>query len=117
MPSSYTFPFFILSFLCTSPLFSDTAIAPQRQGFAQSLTVMIVGAFLFYWMIIRPESAKRRALDAARESMKKGDSVVAMGIIGTVVKKNEDEVILKMHGGSEIAVKPYMITEVDSEVS
>lgn len=113
----HTATFFVLSLSLSSPLFADGAAAVQKQGFAQSLTVMIIGAFLFYWMIIRPESTKRRALEEARQSMKKGDSVIAMGIIGTVVRSSEEKVVLKMHGGSEIAVKPYMITEVQTDSS
>lgn len=82
------------------------------QNLTQSLTIMITGAVLFYWMVIRPEATKRKALDQARSALKKGDRVIAMGIIGQVKSVGEDEVILKMHDGSAIAVKPYMITEV-----
>lgn len=74
----------------------EVSLSPPDQSFWQTL-VMIAIAFIFFYVILwRPEQKRRKALEAQRSGMKKGDRVVAMGLIGTVVKVNENTVILKM---------------------
>lgn len=85
---------------------------PPDQSFWQTL-VMIAIAFLFFYVILwRPEQKRRKALEEQRSAMKKGDRVVAMGIIGTVLRVGEQTVILKMYDGSKLEFYKAAITDI-----
>lgn len=92
---------------------ADNAVPPPAdQSFWQTL-IMIGIAFMFFYVILwRPEQKKRKALEAQRAGLQKGDRVVAMGIIGTVVRVNDQTVILKMFDGtSKLEVYKAAITD------
>lgn len=75
--------------------------------------VMIAIAFLFFYVILwRPEQKKRQALETQRMQMKPGDRVSAMGILGTIVKINDQTVILRMVDGSKIEMYKAAITDI-----
>ena len=86
---------------------------PVDQSFWQTL-VMIGIAFLFFYVILwRPEQKRKKALEDQRNALKKGDRVVAMGIIGTVIKINEHTIVLKMvDGTSKIEFYKAAITDI-----
>ena len=56
-------------------------------------------------------------MDKQRSSLKSGDKVTAMGIIGTVAKIQENSVILKMYDGAKIEVLKAAITDVQPSSS
>jgi len=94
---------------------TDNVPPPPDQSFWQTL-VMIGIAFLFFYVILwRPEQKRRQALEDQRSAMKVGDRVVAMGILGTVAKINDQTVILKMVDGSKIEVYKAAITDTLAE--
>ncbi|MDP1879366.1 MAG: preprotein translocase subunit YajC [Parachlamydiaceae bacterium] len=97
----------------TSVWANDEVIAPPDQSFWQTL-VMIGIAFLFFYIILwRPEQKRRKALEQQRSALKKGDRVVAMGIIGTVVRIEDQTVIVKMFDGtSKIEFFKAAITDI-----
>jgi preprotein translocase subunit YajC len=75
--------------------------------------IMIAIAMTFFYFILwRPEQKRRKALETQRDALKKGDRVTAMGIIGTVLKIQEQTVILKMYDGAKIEVLKGAITDV-----
>jgi preprotein translocase subunit YajC len=93
---------------------ADEAVPPPAdQSFWQTL-VMIGIAFMFFYVILwRPEQKKRKILEAQRSGLQKGDRVVALGIIGTVVRVGEHTVIIKMYdGSSKIEVYKAAVTDV-----
>ena len=51
-------------------------------------------------------------MDEQRNTLKKGYRVTAMGIIGTVLRVQEQTVILKMYDGAKIEVVKGAITDV-----
>lgn len=104
-------PFALLS----SALFADepAAAAPQN-NFMQTLMLLGFGVLFFYFLLWRPEQKRRKAAEKQRSSMKKGDRVTAMGIIGTVVRVQDKSVILKMVDGSKIEVLTMAVSDVQS---
>jgi preprotein translocase subunit YajC len=97
-------------------LFAEEEVAPPRDGGGWQGLVMIAIAFAFFYFILwRPEQKRRREIEAKRSALQKGDRVTAMGIIGTVVRINENTVILKMHDGSQLEFLKAAINEVMPE--
>jgi preprotein translocase subunit YajC len=81
-------------------------------GITQTLLMIGIALIFFYFILWRPEQKRRKAAEQMRTSLKKGDRVTAMGIIGRVDKIQEHTVILKMVDGSKIEVIKGAITDV-----
>lgn len=106
---------YIASTLLALPLFAegeDLPPPPPGGGLTQMLTLFGIALLFFYFILWRPEQKRRKEGEALRNSMKKGDRVIALGIIGTVAKINEQTVILRMVDGAKIEVVKAAITEV-----
>lgn len=89
--------------------------AAGREGnFIQTLIMIGIAVLFFYFILWRPERKRRKALETQRSSMKKGDRVTAMGIVGTLDQVNDKTVILKSVDGSKIEVLKMAISEVQS---
>lgn len=85
---------------------------PADQSFWQMLIMIAIAVLFFYVMLWRPEQKRRKAAEEQRNALKKGDRVTAMGILGTVLRVQEQTVILKMYDGSKIEVLKAAINEV-----
>jgi preprotein translocase subunit YajC len=97
-------------------LMADGAEAPPAKegGFTQTLIMIAIALVFFYFILWRPEQKRRKAMEKQRSSLKSGDRVTAMGIIGTVVKIQDNSVILKMYDGAKIEVLKAAITDVQA---
>lgn len=96
----------------TAPvLFAQEALSLQT-GMSQTLVMIGVALVFFYFILWRPEQKRRQATETMRNSMKKGDRVTAMGIVGRLDRVQENTVILKMVDGAKIEVLKAAITEV-----
>lgn len=85
----------------------------QASGNPYQTFIMLAVALLFFYLILwRPEQKRRKKLTQMRESMKVGDQVTAMGIIGSIEEIKEQSLILKMIDGSKIEMLKAAITEV-----
>ncbi|KAF3362875.1 hypothetical protein PHSC3_000617 [Chlamydiales bacterium STE3] len=105
---------FLPLFLAYSiPLFSQEGdLPPPTQGFSQMLVLFSIALIFFYFILWRPEQKRRKAMDDLRNQMKTGDRVIALGIVGTVSRINENSVVLRMVDGSKIEVLKGAISEV-----
>lgn len=99
----------------TLPLMAEGA-EPARQGGNMVQTVVMIGVavLFFYFILLRPEQKRRKAMEKVRSALKKGDRVTAMGLIGTVYKIQDNSVILSMVDGAKVEVLKAAITEVQS---
>jgi len=102
-----------------APLFASAALfaeeaAPAARQQSMWQTLMMIGiALVFFYMILwRPEQKRRKKMQQQRASMKKGDRVTAMGIVGTLVRTEQETVILKMVDGAKIEVMKAAISDV-----
>lgn len=101
-----------LPFLVSTLAFADDS-APAKGGNYTQLILMLGLALVFsYFILWRPEQRRRKAMQKQRESMKKGDRVTAMGMIGTISKIQENTIILKTCDGSKIEILKAAITDV-----
>jgi preprotein translocase subunit YajC len=101
-------------FCLSAGLFAqDNSEAPPRdQGQWMSLVMIALALIFFYFILWRPEQKRRKVAEEQRNSLKKGDKVTAMGIIGTVLRVQDQSVILKMYDGSKIEVLKAAINDV-----
>ncbi len=91
----------------------EVPMPPRDQGLWQTVVMIGIALLFFYVILWRPEQKRRKEMENSRDSMKKGDRVTAMGIVGTVSKVQEHTVILKMVDGSKIEFLKAAITEVN----
>ena len=101
-------------FYSQTALFAEDVVDLPPTGNELARTViMIAMAFLFFYFILwRPEQKRRKELEEQRQALKQGDRVLAMGIIGTVARIQEESVIVKMHDGSKLEFIKAAITEI-----
>lgn len=97
------------------PLMAEGA-EPARQGGNMMQTVVMIGVavLFFYFILLRPEQKRRKQMEKVRSSLKKGDRVTAMGLIGTVYKVQDNSVILSLHEGAKVEILKAAITDVQS---
>ncbi len=86
------------------------------QGISQTLVMVGIALAFFYFILWRPEQKRRKALDTQRSSMKKGDRIVCMGLVGTISKIKEDTVVIRS-ATSELEFLKAAISEVQPGTS
>lgn len=89
----------------------------QANNLYQTLMLLGFGILFFYFLLWRPEQKRRKALEQQRSSLKVGDKVTAMGILGCIDSIKETSVVLKMVDGSKIEVLKMAITDVQSAIA
>lgn len=115
----------LLSFLASGafvmaalPLFAQDGggeAAPSGGGgMIQTLIMIAIALVFFYFILWRPEQKRRKQMEQVRGSLKKGDRVTAMGIIGTVVKVQDNTVIVSLYEGAKMEILKAAITDVQS---
>ncbi len=104
----------IVSFLFVLPtvVFAQEGAPNARNGMFSTIMMIGLAIVFFYFILWRPEQKRRKASEKMRTSLKKGDRVTAMGILGTVSRIQEQTVILKMVDGAKIEVLKAAITDV-----
>ncbi len=75
-----------------------------------SFAVVII---FFYFILIRPQKKKDKEAKAMRESIQIGDEIMTIGgIVGIVVRKNEDTVVIETGGDkSKLRIKSWAVQE------
>ncbi len=104
----------LLLLVLQSSLIAEDAPPVRDQGIWQTVIMIAIFLGFFYFILFRPEQKRRKAAEEQRSKLKKGDRVTAMGIIGTIIRVQEQTVIVKMYDGSKIEVLKGAITDVIS---
>lgn len=62
-----------------------------------STIIMLVAIIaIFYFMMIRPENKKKKAVEEMRSSLKPGDEITTIGgIVGTVCAVKQDTIVIE----------------------
>ena len=106
-----------LPLVCLLPgcLFAEEAASAPAGNYMQTILIIGLGIVFFYVILWRPEQKRRKAALTLRSSLKAGDKVTAMGIIGTVAKVQDSTVIVKMYDGAKIEFLKAAISEVQPQ--
>lgn len=80
-------------------------------GIVVSFLPFVILIVIMYFLMIRPQKKKEKETMEMRKSLQIGDEVTTVGgIIGIVVRKNEDNIVLETGGDrSKIRVKLWAI--------
>jgi preprotein translocase subunit YajC len=92
-----------------------TGAASESSGIASflSLAPLFLVFVVFYFLMIRPQQRRMKALQTAVSAVKKGDSVVtAGGIIGRVTKVEDSRVEVEIAPNTRVSVVKATLTEV-----
>ncbi|TFG81827.1 MAG: preprotein translocase subunit YajC [Spirochaetales bacterium] len=91
--------------------------AASPTGSMLSTVIMFGAVFLiFYFMIIRPQNKKQKAMQKMIASVKKGDKVITIGgIHGTVHAVKEKTVVIKVDDSSRMEFSKSAIASVDAQ--
>jgi preprotein translocase subunit YajC len=66
---------------------------------------LVVIFAIFYFVMIRPQQKRQKEHRQMMEGLQRGDKVItAGGIYGTIESINEDNVIIKVEGGTTMRV-------------
>ena len=85
------------------------AVNPLASPLIPGLLIFVI----FYFLILKPQKAKQKALDAIKKDVKKNDAVVTVGgIHGTVVNVKDKTVILRVDDNVKIEFDKEAITSV-----
>ncbi len=91
---------------------ADAPAPPQEGGLEQILMMVAIAILFFYFIMYRPEKKRRKATEAKREALKKGDRViVAGGIIAQIAKIDKDTVIVQLHDGAKMEVFKFAVQD------
>ncbi|MBF5050520.1 UPF0092 membrane protein [Candidatus Clavichlamydia salmonicola] len=94
-------------------LFAEEEVnLPSRGSVWQPVIMIGVALMFFYFIMWRPEQKRRKTMERKRSSMKKGDQVTVMGIIGHVDSVKEKTVILRLVEGSKMEVMTAAISDI-----
>ena len=88
---------------------------PSAGTYASVLPIVLV-IVLFYFLLIRPQKKQEKKDKAMRDSLIVGDHICTIGgIVGKVVKIDEDELVLETSGGTRMRFKKWAIRAVTTE--
>ena len=84
----------------------------EAGGGGTSMLIMLVAIFaIFYFLMIRPESKRRKERQEMIDSLQRGDKVVTIGgLYGDVQDVHDDRVVIKIAEGLKVEVAKTAIS-------
>ena len=65
------------------------------EGASSSIIMLVVLIAVFYFMLIRPENKRKKKAQEMRDSLKKGDTITTIGIVGKIVMVKPDTIVIE----------------------
>lgn len=97
------------------PAYAQAAASPESSGVASFLSIapLFLVFVVFYFLMIRPQQRRVKALQATVAAVKKGDSVVtAGGVVGKVTKVEDQFVEVEIAANTRIRVVKATLADV-----
>lgn len=93
------------------PVSDTVAEQPAAPGGGWSFWVMIIAMIaIMYFFMWRPESKRRKQMEAFRKGLKKGDKVItAGGIYGTIKEVHETSLLIEVDYNVTLRVDKNMV--------
>jgi len=86
------------------------------EGLLGTVFPLILMFVLFYFLLIRPQQKKQKAVQKMQSDLKKGDRIITIGgLHGFVDALDEGTVVIKCGDGSRLTYDRNAIREVISE--
>jgi preprotein translocase subunit YajC len=99
-----------------SPAYAQAAGAPDGAGMLMQFAPLILIFIVFYFLLIRPQQKKAKEHKAMLSAVRRGDRVVTGGgIVGTVSKSTDDDLIVEIAENVRVKVLRGSITAVLSK--
>ena len=77
-------------------LFADAAPTPSGGSMIPSLIMILVMVAVFYFILIRPESKRKKQAEEMRSSLKVGDDITTIGgITGTICAVKDKTLVIE----------------------
>jgi preprotein translocase subunit YajC len=91
-----------------------TTGAEGTAGGGSSMLIMLVAIFaIFYFLMIRPESKRRKERQEMIDSLKRGDKVVTVGgLYGEIRDVHDDKIVMKIADDVKVEVAKSSISGV-----
>jgi preprotein translocase subunit YajC len=100
------------SFVLISPAFAQAAGAAQENTFLTFLPMLAIFV-VFYFLLIRPQQKKQKEARTMLESLEKGNEVVtAGGVLGRIVKLDEQYATLEVAPNVQMVVQRGAISQL-----
>ena len=78
---------------------------PAQPGMGSFFVMMIAMVAVFYFMLYRPESKRKKEAEQLRNSIKTGDKITTIGgVIGTVVHVKDEKIVIET-GADQVRVE------------
>jgi preprotein translocase subunit YajC len=100
----------ILSLIGISNAYADAAAPAQGSSWMSFLPMLIILVLFMYFLVIRPQSKRAKAMKALMESLKVGDEVITTGgIVGRIEKLSDNIVVLNIAENVNISIQKAAI--------
>ncbi len=93
-----------------SSAFAQSAAPAGGDASLMGMLPIVLMFVVLYFLMIRPQTKKAKEHKQMVDALQKGDEVIAMGIIGKIVKVNDSYVGLEVADGKVIHIQKQAIT-------
>jgi preprotein translocase subunit YajC len=101
------------SFVLISPAYAQAAAGAAQENTLLTFLPMVAIFVVFYFLLIRPQQKKQKEARAMLESLEKGNEVVtAGGVLGRVVKLDEQYVTVEVAPNVQMIVQRGAISQL-----
>jgi preprotein translocase subunit YajC len=101
------------SFVLISPAYAQAAAGAAQENTLLTFLPMVAIFIVFYFLLIRPQQKKQKEARAMLESLEKGNEVVtAGGILGRIVKLDEQYATVEVAPNVQMTVQRGSISQL-----
>lgn len=81
-----------------------------------NLLPIVLFFVIFYFLILRPQQKRQRAIQQMQANLKKGDKIITIGgLHGIIDSVDEDKVVIRAGDGTRLTYDRSAVREVVSE--